>query len=109
MLLLLSSAGHSACHFFYSLVASSRRSRAMGAMLWMEPPNHVPVGLEERSVWDHILGTYWWDIWMSPLYSTNHNTLLKTNIDPENGTLKDCFPLQNQWFSGSMLVFSGVF
>ena len=25
-------------------------------------------------------------------------TLLKTHIDPENGTLKDCFPLQTNGF-----------
>ena len=30
-------------------------------------------------------------------------------MDPENGTLKDCFPLAAPvFFSGSMLVFSGV-
>ena len=35
-------------------------------------------------------------------------TLPKTKMDPENGTLRDCFPFTNQRFSGSMLVFDGV-
>ena len=27
-------------------------------------------------------------------------TLPKTNVDPENGTLKNCFPLQTSGFQG---------
>ena len=30
------------------------------------------------------------------------NTLPKTNIDPDNGPLEDCFPLPTSGFPGSM-------
>ena len=44
-----------------------------------------------------------------PNIKQRKHTLPKTNIDPDNGPLEDCFPLYtNQWFSGSMLVFQGI-
>ena len=36
------------------------------------------------------------------------STLLKTNMDPGNGTWKRLFSSTNQRFSGSMLIFQGV-
>ena len=35
---------------------------------------------------------------MNMMFLFTYNTLPKTNIDPENGTLKDCFPLQTSGF-----------
>ena len=36
-------------------------------------------------------------------------TLPKTNMDPENGTLKDCFPLQTSDFHGPCQFSAGYF
>ena len=68
---------------------------------------------EQSSVSFRMLGTLV-AVWRRPKASDMGSRfwmevhLPKTNIDPDNGNLEGCFPLANQWFSGSMLVFGGV-